>query len=205
MQICLVTGARKIIDSAIAAFTLGGADAREVKSPIPYTGGGFADFLRRTDLDGKGEFYGTDIWSMRHLFREVDEGRRDRVTKLRVSDCIDGTGCGHCVESAGGGEIFLRNYLVPALSKAIGEDRYLVVVIDGTPLPSDEFLKLSFGGLAKAELGFSPEDLTERLSARFDSGDSRHFARTAIDHLHQALEGRLRAQGFVPPADNVWR
>lgn len=193
------------MDSAIAAFTLGGADAPEVKSPLPYTGGGFADFLRRTDLDGKGEFNGTDIWSMRHFFREVDEGRRERVTKLRVSECIDGSGYGYCAESAGGGEIFLRHHLGPALLKAITEDRYLVVVIDGTPLPSDEFLKTSFGGLAKAELGFSPEDLTERLSAKFDSGDSRHFARTAIDHLHHALEERLRAQGFVPPADNVWR
>jgi hypothetical protein len=157
--------------------------------PSPYTGGGLQDFMRKTNLDGEGPFVGTDIWSMRHMLRLHDEQGRGRVVKVSFREFL-ATLEDH-IEAAPLGERFRKELLVPTLRQAIEEDRYVRVDLDVDTPPS--MLEAVFGEIARDSEGFTPEQLTERLAVMFVSEKQTYFGRRAIDHLHDALETRLRA------------
>lgn len=155
----------------------------------PYSGGGLQDFLRKTNLDGAGPFEGTDIWSMRHMFRLHDEQDRGRVVKISLREFLS-TLEGR-LEVAALGERFRKECLSPTMRQAIAEDRYVRVDLDADTSPS--FLEAVFGEIARSNEGFTPEELTERLAVMFVTEEQTYFGRKAVDHLHDALETRLRA------------
>ncbi|MCV9963875.1 hypothetical protein OIU34_18525 [Pararhizobium sp. BT-229] len=161
--------------------------------PSPYTAGGLEDFMWKTGLDGGEPYVGSDIWSMRHLFRLQDERKRSRVITISLRDFCETPGPAKVSEGHFSGEQFRKDRLAPALRQAISTDRYVNVALDTTAKPAPEFLAEVFGGIARESEGFTPEQLTERLSALFVTERQTYFGREAIDHLHMILEERLRA------------
>ncbi|MCS4089953.1 hypothetical protein [Rhizobium sp. BK176] len=159
--------------------------------PSPYTAGGLRDFLRKTDLDGEGPFFGTDIWSMRHLFRLHDEQDRGRVITIRLQDFLNALDDDGEVDARDVGERFRRERLTPTLRQAILEDRYVRVDLDAHTTPT--LLAAAFGDLARESEGFTPEQLTECMAVVFVTEKQSWFGREAIDHMHDVLEERLRA------------
>lgn len=158
--------------------------------PSPYTAGGLQDFMRKTDLDGKGPFVGTDIWSMRHLFRLQDEEDRGRVITISLREFLDTLQEDEGIEPSIVGERFRKERLTPTLKQAISEDRYVRVDLDADTTPS--LLEAVFGDIARDSEGFAPEQLTERMAAMFVTEKQTYFGRKAIDHMHKTLEARLR-------------
>lgn len=159
--------------------------------PSPYTAGGLGDFIRKTDLDGEGPFFGTDIWSMRHLLRLHDEQDRGRVITISLQDFLNALGDEGDANASDIGKRFRRERLAPALRQAILEDCYVRVDLDADTTPA--LLAAAFGDLARESEGFTPEQLTERMAAIFVTETRSWFGREAIDHMHDALEERLRA------------
>jgi hypothetical protein len=149
--------------------------------------------MRKTNLDGAGRFEGTDIWSMRHMFRLQDEENRGRVIPVSLRDFLDTLQEHGEIEESLVGDLFRKEILAPVLRQAVSEDRYVRVDLDTATTPSAALLKAVFGDLAKENEGFTPEQLTERLAAMFVSDKQTYFGRSAIDNLHNTLEARLRA------------
>jgi hypothetical protein len=145
--------------------------------------------MRKTNLDGAGPFEGTDIWSIRHMFRLHDEQDRGRVVKISLRDFL--STLEDKLEAGTLGERFRKERLSPALTQAIAEDRYVRVDLDADTTPS--FLEAAFGEIVRDSEGFTPEQLTERLAVMFGTEEQTYFGRKAVDHLHDALETRLRA------------
>ncbi|MCZ7861520.1 hypothetical protein O9X98_08920 [Agrobacterium salinitolerans] len=147
----------------------------------------------KTGLNGGEPYVGTDIWSMRHLFRLQDERKRGRVITISLREFCETPGPAKSSEGQFSGEQFRKTWLAPALRQAVLEDRYVNVALDTAANPSPEFLAEVFGGIALESEGFTADQLTERLSALFVTERQTYFGREAIDHLHVILKERLRS------------